>query len=57
MKTLPSIGVGIFGAVVVVSIVAGAGMLLAETKGKNYDHEAHTRKMAKDTNRSMGQAR
>lgn len=36
-STLPSIGVGIFGAVVVVSIVAGVGMLLAETKGKNYE--------------------
>ena len=57
MKTLPSIGVGIFGAVVVMSVVAAVGWMMSETKGKNYDHEAHTRKMAKDTNRSMGQAR
>lgn len=37
MKTLPSIGVGIFGAVVVMSVVAAVGILLGEAKGKNYD--------------------
>jgi hypothetical protein len=37
MKTLPSIGVGIFGAVVVMSVVAAVGWMLSETKGKNYE--------------------
>lgn len=37
MKPLPSIGVGIFGAVVVVSFVAAVGWMMSEAKGKNYE--------------------
>lgn len=37
MKPLPSIGVGIFGAVVVMSVVAAVGWMLSEAKGKNYE--------------------
>jgi len=36
MKPIPSIGVGIFGAVVVMSVVAAVGWMMSEDRQRHY---------------------